>query len=141
MISFADLIGKPYAIDGIGPDFYGCWGLARTVAARVGKPLPYFPVPDELGKRNGLFVHVRDGGDFIEVKFAEPWAIASFLIKGGDDGKLHWHVGTVLQDRVQFIHTIKKGGVCISRLSDPLWDLLFEGFYRYGGDYQNNTDQ
>ncbi|HDZ39196.1 MAG TPA: hypothetical protein ENH62_13070 [Marinobacter sp.] len=130
MISFADIIGKPYRTDGAGPNMFGCWGLARFVACRVGIELPSFPVPDALDKRNALFVHVRNGGDFVKLDTAEPWAIATFLIKD-DYGKLHWHVGTVLEDMNKFIHTIKKGGVCISRLDDPLWSLFCEGFYKY----------
>jgi hypothetical protein len=130
MMSCSDIIGKPFSIDGTGPDFFGCWGLARFVAARAGRPLPYFPTPNSLDKRNALFVHVRDSDGFVKIAAPEPWTLATYLMKDGNS-KLRWHVGTVLEDTTRFIHTVPDSGVCISRLDDPLWELFFEGFYRY----------
>ena len=130
MISFGDIIGKPYALTGAGPTMFGCWGLAREIAARAGGRLPLLEVPLSRVDRNSLFDRMRNSGRFIKLDDAEPWSIAAFLIKG-DDGKCKWHVGTVLPDTATFIHTTAKTGVCISRLDDPVWDLFCEGFFRY----------
>jgi len=48
----ASLIGKPWAINGYGPDLYGCWGLFVVVQqALFARMLPKVEVSDQRGSK------------------------------------------------------------------------------------------
>lgn len=114
MIDLGDLIGKSYELNGGGPNSYNCRSLCVEVARRTGKILP----------DHGWFKH-----KFIQLRQPEPWCIVAFKI--WENNKEKWHVGTILEDCRRFIHVTGGTSVCIVRLSHPVWNLLFEGYYKF----------
>ena len=131
MIKLDDLIGKPYKHNGRGPDFYDCWGLCLEVAKRLGRELPEYDTPVIEDERNALAIKTKDSL-FEKLEKPEPWCLVVFQIFD-DAGKEKWHVGTVLENCLRFIHITGKTLICTSSLNQPHWKLFFEGYYRYAG--------
>lgn len=128
-IDLSDLIGKPYQADGRGPDNYDCWGLCLEVARRAGRPLPDINIPRSEDERSVFAVNFKDSC-FDRLEGPEPWCQVAFRI-WDDHDKERWHVGTVLENCLRFIHVAEKSFVCTPLLSHPLWGLFLEGYYRY----------
>lgn len=129
MIDIDNLIGKPYKIDGRGPNFYDCWGLCLEIAKRLGKLLPEHQVPKSEKGQAILAIQVKNS-DFVRLSKPEPWCLVVFRV-WDDNGKEKWHVGTVLEDCRRFIHITRKSFVCTPLLKHRLWDMFLEGFYKY----------
>ena len=128
-IDLCDLIGKHYQAEGRGPDFFDCWGLCLEVARRAGRYLPELNIPSCEEKRSAFAVDCKDSY-FERLKEPEPWCQVAFRI-WDDDNKERWHVGTVLEDCLRFIHITEKSYVCTPLLKHPLWSLFMEGYYKY----------
>jgi len=94
----ADLVGRKYDRDGHGPEGpLSCWGLLRTVYARLGIVIPAFPYPAEA----------------MEMCREVPYRIAgnAVLLKIGD----LTHVG-VMVTKTRMIHSSREKGVAIEHL-------------------------
>ena len=136
VINLSDLIGKPYMVDGRGPDAYDCWGLCLEVARRAcaqgaGRLLPELNIPRCEDERSAFAVGFKDSC-FERLEKPQPWCQVVFRI-WDDDNKERWHVGTVLADCLRFIHIAEKSFACTPLLSHPLWSLFLEGYYKYAG--------
>lgn len=108
-----------------------CWGLVKTVAARMGLVIPDFDdfvdqsaekIEDQLGEGFRKF-----NGDFVRVEDPEPGDVIAFAV-GGDDTVSH--VGVVL-DHTWFMHCREGAGVRMSRIKSPLWGGFIRGYYRW----------
>jgi len=126
-IDFSDLIGKPYKEGGRGPANYDCWGICMAAAARAKIELPDIEVPagDEM---KGKAIDDQKQSNFRRLDAVMAYSIALFRVID-DDSQIKWHVGLVLENCRNFIHTTGKMGCNISSLTDPLWRLFLEGFY------------
>lgn len=123
--TFSDLVGKPFAKMGRGPDQYDCWGVVIEVARRVGKTVPDYELYacDTYGENNRLYQeHV---GEYVRVYVPEPGDIVVW--KRISDGGLHFGA---MVDGDRFLTTNPHTGVCVNRLSNPLVKQLVEGVYR-----------
>lgn len=129
-IEMSDLMGKPYAENGRGPGSYDCNGLFCEIARRLGRYLPQYDTPETDDEKNELFVTVREL-HFVRINTPEEWCAVIFRL-WDDEGKEKWHIGHVLPGCMKFIHITEKTSVCTTSLKHKLWDLFFEGFYRYG---------
>jgi len=129
-IDISDLMDKPYAENGRGPEFYDCWGLFLEIARRLDRFLPGYDTPKNGNEKNELFETLKDlYGHKIEEP--QPWCAVVFRVFE-DDGKEKWHIGHVLADGRSFIHITEKTSVCITSLKHKYWQMFIEGFYRYG---------
>ena len=130
MIDVSDLLGKPFAWGGRGPDAYDCWGLVVEVARRAGITLPDMnhPADGELcGQIWKELCGQRMGKDFIRIERPEPWCLVAFQFFG------QWHAGIVLENASQFIHVVERQNVTAPSLYCEMWQPFFRGFYRYVG--------
>jgi len=126
-IDIADLIGKPYKEGGRGPANYDCWGICMAAAARASIELPDIEVP-EGSELRAKIIEEQSQTRFRRIDTPGAYSISLFRIID-DANKIKWHVGLVLENGRDFIHTTGKMGVNISSLADPLWRLFLEGFY------------
>jgi cell wall-associated NlpC family hydrolase len=124
MESLRDLIGKPYAIHGRGPDAYDCFGLAIEVCRRFGRKLDdsfYDEVSADTGKR--LIDETKSALKAERIPGPEQGAIVEIFIAGSPR-----HIGVCLGDGT-FIHATQKLGVRTSELS--AWSKRIEGYYTW----------
>lgn len=127
MSNLADLIGAPFVDGGRDPETgLDCWGLAMEVFRRYGIQLPDYRIGclDETGiddaAENSRSAWVRCERD------AAP--VPCLLAIRFNNPKLINHTGVYL-GAGRFIHTMQKVGVNISRVDDPAWRHMIEGFY------------
>jgi cell wall-associated NlpC family hydrolase len=118
-----DLIGRPFAYGGRGPDTFDCYGLLMELYRRRGVIIPDVRSPTKIAE----IARLVDVGlkDWVSVE-QRPGVTVLFRIRGYGA-----HVGMTLRhDR--FVHTWEgTGGVCIERLS--FWDKRVIGFYDFAG--------
>jgi len=126
-IDISDLIGKPYKTGGRGPGGYDCWGICMAAAKRASITLPDIDVPDG-DELKGKTIAEQKRSNFRKLSAARAYSIALFRIID-DNSQIKWHVGFVLENCRNFIHTTGKMGAVISSLTDPVWRLFLEGFY------------
>ena len=108
-----------------------CWGLVKTVAARMGLQIPDFDDFVDLGAekietqlQEGIEKFIRD---FVRVDEPQPGDVIAFAV-GGDDTISH--VGIVI-DQTWFLHCREGAGVRMSRIKSPLWGGFIRGYYRW----------
>lgn len=124
MESLRDLIGKPYAVHGRGPDAYDCYGLAIEACRRFGKKLDdsfYDELSGETERR--LIDDTKASLNASRLSGPEIGAVVEFIIAGKPR-----HIGVCLGDGM-FIHATEKLGVRIAELSS--WSKRIEGFYTW----------
>lgn len=125
----SDLIGKPFAWGGRGPDAYDCYGLVKELLRRDGVVVPDFRSPKEGARIIALFTA---GVQEWRPAAIEQGATCLIRLPGiGKDMVGTMHCGYMLNDH-QMIHTWEKsGGVTIERIEH--WKHRILGFYRYVG--------
>jgi cell wall-associated NlpC family hydrolase len=118
----ADLVGKPFAYGGRGPDKFDCYGLLMEMNRRAGIVIPDYFSPDDL-QRIALIIA---GEKRLWEPLKGPIAGAAVALRVG---RYICHVGYML-DRSNMIHTWEmSGGVVIEPLTG--WERRIEGFYRF----------
>jgi cell wall-associated NlpC family hydrolase len=123
-INLADLIGKPFADGGRGPDAFDCWGLAQEVYRRFGVCLPDYRIP--AFNKAGIFnCYQAVKSNYIEVSGNLPVPCLVFLRFNSPVGN---HVGIYLGDG-KFIHARQKTGICIERLDHLAYKRCILGYY------------
>ena len=124
-------IGRPYLKMGRGIRGFDCYGLVRAIAKDEGYPLPdyeYEGNTENMFADNfyksvfGINKSERQAGDIVVLRYPVENEI---------------HIGTLL-NREEFIHTSKKAGVIISRLSDQWFARRIVGFFRIGNKNTND---
>ncbi len=120
MKPFEDLIGKPYRLNGRGPDFFDCAGLAIEMQSRRGCLLQIPETPaDELGQVSAMRRILREA--WSPIREAQPGCLVFF------PGQQH--VGTMVDAR-RFLHTDSDlGESCIEALNAPAWRRKKRLFY------------
>lgn len=120
---YADLIGKPFAHGGRGPDAYDCVGLQMELQRRRGLNLPaYLSDPDELHRQ------IADGGvlsDAHRLASREPGCVV--LMRSS--GVAARHLGGMV-DAYRMLHANEDTHtVIVENLDRSLWGRRVLGFY------------
>jgi hypothetical protein len=129
-IDISDLMNKPYADNGRGPDSYDCAGLFYEIAGRLGRLMPNPDTPADQNGKNRIFEAVLKN-HFERIEGPRDWCAAVFRIWDEEDME-KWHIGHVLPGCTRFIHITEKTCVCTTSLNHRHWRLMLEGFYKYG---------
>lgn len=124
---YSDLIGKPFAYGGRGPENYDCYGLSLEIYRRLG--LDISGVADYSEERPELADRMSEALNRFSDRIPgpEPWAVAAFYVHP----RYVTHMGLVLPDCTRFVHVLEHKTVVVSPLSDPFWKKRLAGFYRY----------
>jgi len=121
MIEVRDVIGKPYAPHGRGPDFYDCYGIGIEACKRYKKKLIdiHNMVNGSKAEEEIVFDVIALMGAYLIEK---PVESAVVLLRV----PLGCHIGVCL-GRGDFIHATRDKGVQVETLSS--WRKRTEGFY------------
>lgn len=129
MVSYGDLIGKPFAWKARGPDAYDCYGLVEELSRRMGLKVPDYLSPtvhEDIAALIGRSI------PYWTPCAEEPGAVATIrVLHSTPEGMktLVSHVGMVLPHE-RLIHSWQRsGGVCVEPL-EP-WRRRISGFYRF----------
>ena len=118
-------IGKPYEKGGRGPNTFDCYGLASTLYEKFnGIALPELFTPDNAEMCWQVFVEQKTTL-YKRLQGPRPFCIVTFKLRP----PYITHLGIVLEDRIRFIHILKKRNVTIERLDMMPWDKKIEGYY------------
>lgn len=127
-----DLIGKPFAYRGRGPECYDCYGLVIEMMRRRGVVVPDYASPNQLPDIAGAI----EGGIGEWVQCGRQAGVAvGFYLTFRENGKLVKkvaHTGFMLSEN-RMIHAWEpSGGVTVEELQE--WERRIAGFYRYKDD-------
>lgn len=134
MCDVSDLIGKPWANKGRGPDVYDCWGLAMEVCARFGRAIPDYGInalaAQMINKTYACLLGDAEigAGPWDIIFRPEPGDIVAF--KNADS--IVSHVGVFLGNGL-FTHVQADIRVSIERVNAIEWKNRVAGYYRYVG--------
>ena len=119
---YADLVGKPFARDGRGPEAYDCLGLVMAVLRRNGVALPaYASTPEELARQHteGML------GPCYRLERADTGAVV--LLRGLRPDERH--LGLML-DRWHMLHASEDAGQVVKEnLQRSIWGRRVLGYY------------
>jgi len=129
MIDVSDLIGKPFAWGGTGPDKWDCVHLCVEVSGRLGINIPKY---NTLTSADAIREAIRQGirEEWEKIKQPEVGCWVTMVV----DTPWITHVGVVLDDLRHFIHVLENRPVAINRLDAVDWERRIQGYYRYIGD-------
>jgi cell wall-associated NlpC family hydrolase len=128
---WADLIGRPFAWGGRGPDAFDCFGLVREMLRRTGCELPAHDTPAERSAIASVVAAELALGRWVP---AAPVADSVVLFRmpvvlAGERRRAITHCAFMVSDH-EFIHAwAETGGVTVERLTD--WQQRIAGFYTY----------
>jgi len=112
---FRDLIGASY-------NDFTCYELAREIYKRLGIELPEFVNLTGVSLIRQLVIEKQKRT--IELSKPEPFCIVHIA-----RGEAETHVGVVLGDCKQFIHSCSRTGVIISKLKN--YKDFIRGYYKW----------
>ncbi len=125
MTDLSDLVGKPFADGGRGPDAYDCWGLVCEVFKRYGIELPDYKISCEDASRiDNEIDSQRRQWRRCEGEIPAP----SLVVIRFNEVVFCNHTGVYIGSG-RFIHTREKIGGNIDRIDSPAWRRKIEGFY------------
>jgi len=129
---FKDLIGKPFKLNGRGPDFYDCYGLYLEINRRIGNS----DIPDvkevaeskfeEITKRVKSNIH-----NWIKIDDSNKHVGDAVLFIESND--YYGHIGVVIT-KYHFMQVTETRPVHVVGFSHPWFRNVKKEFYRY--DYQ-----
>ena len=123
---YADLIGKPFAWKGRGPDVFDCYGLVEEMERRHGRRVPDYLSPTTFETISAL---VETSQKFWTPCEQGPGAVVTIRI-----GRYVSHVGIVLPYG-QMLHSWERsGGVCVERIDE--WQRRITGAFRFPQEEQ-----
>jgi cell wall-associated NlpC family hydrolase len=125
LCDYVDLLGKEFFYGGRGPDRFDCYGLVREIYRRRGIELP-----DVQSVTDPAEIHRRmaEGKEcFREIERPEPYCIVMMSVRPPYVS----HVGVVLPNLYQFLHTMQRVQVCVERLDSPEWSRRIRGYFRW----------
>lgn len=129
-----DLIGKPFANRGRGPDHFDCWGVVMEVWRRAGITAPDYGVDAMVTQaidavyRELLGAAAGNSGPWRQLPGPRPLALVVFHTRPG----MVSHIGVCL-DAGRFIHVRRNANITIEPLRSPLYCQRVAGYYRYAG--------
>ena len=116
----ADLVGKPYRLDGRGPSEYDCAGLFVEVQRRLGWEVLIPATPHTAERQARAMLHIL-GTRWWQVQHPAPGRCVYF--------PQELHVGTML-DGNRFLHTSEEHGAAfVDALDAPQWAHKQREFY------------
>jgi cell wall-associated NlpC family hydrolase len=121
---FVDLIGKPFAWKGRGPDTFDCYGLVEEIERRHGRRVPDYLSPTTFQTISDLVNKSVSHWTPCEMG---PGAVVTIRV-----GRYVSHVGVVLPHGRMLHSWERSGGVCIERLDQ--WSARITGAYRFPQD-------
>ena len=128
-LELSDLLAKPFAKNGNGPEYWNCWNLCREVYRRAGKYLPlYSEWIEDLAQRND-FIRTARKNDFVCIEKPEFLAVVTLRMYRRHPNFIN-HMGVML-DKRHFINIRKNSGVSIEDIYSRRWKNRVEGYYRY----------
>ena len=128
VLDYKDLLGKPFAENGIGPDSYDCRGLAIECYHRLGR---YFPADFSCETNPEKIAAIVKGysilPEFMQLDNPSPYCIVSLIIVRP------WvsHFGIMLRDCSRFLHIYRGGRVCVDRIESLLWGGKIDGYWEH----------
>jgi len=131
-INITDLIGKPFDLNGTGPDKYNCYNLCVEVCKRAGIIIPEKQPIENLPERSGA-IEQGLSDYFVNIKKPKPYCLVTFKVKP----PYVTHIGVVLEDCKTFMHVMLKRNVVIERLDSLNWVKKIDGYYRYAATTNN----
>lgn len=132
MFDVSDLIGKPFANKGRGPDAFDCWGVVMEVERRGGNIVPDYGM-DALAARliANVFGNAAVSDCWVQVESPAPMDVVA--IKNCEsDPTLVNHFGVFLGGG-KFIHIMRKTRCSIGEVNSPMWKHQIAGYYRFIG--------
>jgi cell wall-associated NlpC family hydrolase len=118
--AYDDLIGRPFAKAGRGPDVFDCYGLVREMYARKGVTVPNYSTGPDAAPENAQIL----SGMTVWKKVDErPYVAVVFRLLG----KLH--IGYLLPYGKMIHCWERSGGVCVERFDT--WRNKVIGYYDY----------
>lgn len=120
--SYDDLLGKPFAYGGRGPESYDCYGLAREVCNRAGVLLPEWHSVCDAASIQEEF----DAGRqlLVEIPVPQPLCLVLLMVHPPYVS----HCGIML-DRIRMIHIMQSTSVAVERIDSLAWQRRVRGFY------------
>lgn len=125
MLSYFDLLDKPYREGERGPDAYDCYGIVMEMYRRKGVCIADYPTQD-TPEGNALQMLRAAAQHWIRLPAVIPECAVTLRLRD------HTHIGFVL-NRTEFIHTIKGRGVGVDELQNIQWRRNITGFYQWRG--------
>lgn len=120
-------LGIPFVHAGRGMDGLDCWGLMLRVYADLGHKLwDTNEIYDETWKWEDKSLFIENYHRQWE-KVEKPGIFDGVLFKSMTG--VSKHCGIVVDD-MSFIHAARGFGVIKTRLGDPIWSQIIEGYYR-----------
>lgn len=125
-----DFVGKPFAEDGIGPEYYNCWALvvdaARTVygidypsySEQYSTPLDY----EELN--NLISKEAKTNWKEVPLGQEKPGDVIILRLRGNP-----LHAGLVIR-KGKMLHVYKGINTCIDKYDSLVWKRRIDGIYR-----------
>ncbi len=130
MMTYDDLLGKPFKKGGNGKDGYDCYTLSREVCRRAGINLPikqtHILAATENMEARSVAITAGKEEAYDKLEKPEPFCIVTFSLHPPYVN----HMGVMI-DKYHFIHIMKKRLVTIERIDHKYWAHKKEGFYRY----------
>ena len=122
-------LGEEYQFGGRGSGGMDCYGLVLSIYKDLGISLPELRVEDERWHVRDKPIDIADlSNSFDSVKLLKTFDLVAFINSKGIVNHAGVYVGGG-----QFIHATRKAGVCISHLSDRMWQERYAGGYRHKG--------
>lgn len=117
---FESLIGLPYI-----EESRNCWNFVQTAAKLVNIDLPDYQVPESYKELTNLIN--KEKQNYQKIQKPELYCLVLFRVPHITG--FGWHCGLMISEN-QFIHCIKNTGVVITKLTNPIYRVLLEGFYK-----------
>jgi cell wall-associated NlpC family hydrolase len=115
-----DLLGKPFADSGRGPDVYDCVGLMIAIERRLGRDIP------DWGSHVRLLAGALSRWEKITPGTEQPGD--GILFRSSDPP---WHIGVVYGQGYMLHASPDAGEVVRVRYNLPPWQGRIEGIYRW----------
>lgn len=125
------LIGKQFKDGGRGPVLFDCWGLAIEAMKDFGYNLPDYAVSAfDCAAVGQIIGEERKAWQQIE----KPVPGCVIVMRFGTAKNIN-HIGVYLGNE-KFIHARDKVGVCIEKITSPVFRSIIQGFYLPPEEYK-----
>lgn len=127
IFDYSDLIGKPFANHGRGPESYDCYGVAIEAFRRCGIELPEFWIScrDESTIEKTILAEKKSGR---WIRLTKPQVPCLIVFKFNSKEDRMNHVG-IYVGFGEFLHTSEGSGVHVGRINHPYYRNVIEGYY------------
>ena len=135
--NYADLIGIPFANRGRNKETgLDCYGLVQEFYRKFGIEVPEYYADFDDGEKIQTLISSNTQG-YPWKRISEPSVPCLIAMRFGS--KFVNHTGVYI-GAGKFLHTRSRIGVCVDRISNPIWRKVIVGFYKYVGDADGKAD-